>query len=289
MEQNLAFWRGRSKGSDTMVGIARAVVDRQGVSVVAMIVGAAHTAKITAQLAAAKRPFAVITPLALKNQATQGDLTGAQFQRKGQRLSVYSKGATELLLKAFPSTQKKPEPVLSQTWSQGKAELYLLTSRIVHRILKPILVAGGASPPQQPPGPPGPPAPPGTPPWGFSDDELRGRWVVIDPRQIKAQEDDEKQHRGHAVVFPVQLNPQDPARRTTIWVKAGLGVATLTAPQEGQSAEAMLKQALTEVQAEQTSRETVEDAEGRIQMDLDTLATVGDSEAAVRQRVLGTI
>ena len=276
MERNLAFWRERSKGSDTMVGVASAIADRQGVSVVAMIVGAAHTARVTDRLAAAKRPFAVLTPLTLKNRETKGDLTGDQFQRKGKRLSVYSKGSTELLLKAFPSPQKKPEPVLSEAWFQGKAELYGLTARIVRRVLG--LPPGGG---RRPPPPPGSPPPPSDFP---DDNEFRGRWVFIDPRRITVQEDDAQQHQGRVVVFPVQLNPNDSARRTTIWVKAGLGVATA---QARESVEAMLQQALTEVQAEQTPRETAEDAAGRVQMDLDTLGAIGGSEAAAMAVKLG--
>lgn len=272
MERYLEFWRGRIAASKTMVLSAGEIADQQDVSVVAMIVGAAHTEGMCNMLSAAGRPFAVVTPLSLKNYEEKGDLTWDMLERKYKRLSIYSEGfITETLLKAFPIYgQKKPEPVLPESWFQGKAELYLLTERIVGGIL----------------GPPGPPGG-GNPPYGFSDDDFRGRWTFVDAKRISIIPDTED-GKGRAVLFPAILNPDDTARRTEIWVKAGLGVA-LVPGQERESVESMLKKALQEVQSEREPSKKVEDNAGRVQITLNTVAAYAPTQQAAKKVTLGAI
>ena len=144
MERNLQFWRKRIAASKTMVLAVSRIADCRDVSVVTMIIGAAHTEGVCNQLKAAKRPFAVVTPLSLRNYEEKGDLTVEMLERKYQKRSVYSEGVMNTLYEAFRTqNKKKPEPVLSEAWFQGKAELYLFTDRIVNTIL------GGSSPPRR--------------------------------------------------------------------------------------------------------------------------------------------
>lgn len=252
MERYLAFWRGRVTASKTMVLSTQGIANQPDVSIVAMVIGAAHTEGICDMLKKAGCSFAVITPLSFGNEEEISNLTWEMFERKYKRLSIYSEGFTEGFLKAFSlSEQKKPEPVLSEPWFQGKAELYLFTERIARHVL-------------------GPPSPPGggVPPFNFPDDAFNGRWISIDPGRIvfiPASEDDVK-----TVLFPAILNPNDPTRRTELWVKAGLTVPIVPS-QERESVESMLRRALTEVKSMKLDKRP-EDPGGRVRITLNTTA-----------------
>ena len=265
MEKNLAFWRGRIAASRTMVECVGRIADQAGVSLVAAIIGAAHTQGMCRMLREQGRPFAVITPLALSTRDEVGDLPWEMFDRKEKRLSVYSEGFMATLLGAF----KKPESVLSEPWFQAKGELYLFTDRIAKAILAKS------------------PAP--KPPFGFAADAFKGRWVSVDPSRIKIvsdKEDDPKS--GRVVLFPAILNYNDPAKRKEIWVKAGLTSADVTAP-ERESVESMLHKALKEVKEEGKLDKRAEDKAGKVQVTVNCAAAfAGTSEAAMRV-VLGSI
>jgi hypothetical protein len=215
------------------------------------------------------RPFAIVTPLSLKKSEEAGDLTWDMLERKYGRLSIYSEGFTQALLEAFPK-QKKPEPVLSEPWFQGKAELYLFTERI----------AGGVLGPPNHPGS-------GKPPYSFSDDDFKGKWVFIDPKRISIIPDT-KDGKGRAVLFPVILNYRDSERRTEMWVKAGLGVAMVPG-QERESVESMLQKALEEIQKEKDADKKVEDEAGRVQITLNTVAAYARTQQAAKKVTLGSI
>ncbi len=265
MDKNLAFWRGRIAASRTMVDCAGRIADQPGVSLVAMIIGAAHTQGMCRMLREQGRPFAAITPLALSSRDEIGDLPWEMFKRKEQRLSVYSEGFMDDLLKAF----KKPEPVTSEAWLQAKGELYLLTDRIAKAILVP--------------------SPTPEPPFGFPADALKGRWVSVDPSRIKIvrdKEDDPKS--GRAVLFPATLNHNDPAKRKEIWVKAGLTSAPV-AGRERESVESMLLKALKEVKEEGKPEKKAEDKAGRVQVTVDCTAAFAVTSEAATKVILGAI
>lgn len=264
MADYIAFFEARQKASTTMTRLTGETADQKNVTIIALNVGYAHTANICSRLRAVDRPFAVVRPLVLENGEHDGDLTWEMFDRKRQRVSVFSEGFTSVLMAAFPGPeQKKPEPVLSEAWCQAKSELYLFTERITQGIL-------------------GPPSPPeGGPPYGFADDEFDGRWVRIDPNRITIVPDDEETGEGRAVLFPVTLNPEDPRRRTEVWVKAGKG-ATEASETEERDVEAMLFRALEDVQAEKAASAKAEDAAGRVQITLATTAACAKTQSAAR-------
>ncbi|MGD2087164.1 MAG: hypothetical protein PVH61_13355 [Candidatus Aminicenantes bacterium] len=268
MNRNLEFWRARLKANETMLQETGNIADESSAPMVAMIIGAAHTEQISKMLKNAGRPFAVISPISLNSTETSSDLTWNMLNRKYKRQSVYTEGFTRTLLKAFTGENlKKPEPVLSESWLQAKSELYLYADRITRELL------GGAGPPPpvQPPHTPQLPGLPGggKPPFGFSADEFRGKWVYIDPNRISFIFDtDEKKH--YAVLFPVILNPNDEKKRTEIWVKAIKDFSPVPG-QERENVEYWLKKALEEVQSRQDqgsekSRDQVEDKGGRVQI-----------------------
>ena len=160
--------------------------------------------------------------------------------------------------------------MLSEPPVQAKAELYLFTDRIARGIL----------------GPPNPPGG-GQPPYGFPEEAFKGRWVLVDPARISIISDTED-GKGRAVLFPVILNPNDPTRRTEIWVKAGLGVAMVPG-QERENVESMLMKALRDVQMEKQASNKAENKDGRVQITLDTVAAYARTQGAARRVTLGTI
>lgn len=281
MDRYLAFWRGRSAASKTMVLSVGEIADLQDVLVVAMTTGAAHTDSMCNMLKAANRPFAVVMPLSFETREEIGDLTWDMLKRKYDGASVYSEGFMKKLFDAFQSSAgkesqdfkqgfKKPKPVLPEPWFQAKAELYLYTERIARYILGPLNPPGG-----------------GKPPYGFSDDAFKGRWVSVDPNRITIISDT-KDGKGRAVLFPVVLNPNDREKCTEIWVKAGLGVA-IVPEQERESVESMLMKALEEIKSEKIPSTKVEDEDGRVQITLNTIAAYSNNQQSATRVVLNAI
>ncbi|HEY6328784.1 MAG TPA: hypothetical protein VI756_05565, partial [Blastocatellia bacterium] len=259
----LDFWRGRAGGNQTMLTSMTGVLQQSSVPA-AMVVGAAHTLGLGNLLVTAGRPFAVVTPLALKRNDKRGDLA-KNYDLKDHSLSVQPEGLLMTTIAgAVPANAKKPEPVIFPVpWFEAKARIYQFTDRIANSIL-------------------GPPAPPGggKPPFGFGDDEFRTPLVQVNPHQIVFLPDD---HGRKTVVFPVVLNPSDPRKRTTLWVKAGVG----SVQQEDDAAvERLLKQALSEVQGETDTPSQAENNQGEIKPSSNTGAFIGVDRQEVTRHAL---
>ena len=140
----LRFWRGLAQGNQTMLAAISAVVQKSS-SPVAMVIGAAHTQGIGNLLVSAGRPFAVVTPLALKHNDKRGDLEQS-YDLKDQGFSVQAKGwLMTTIIAAVPSRTKKPEPVIFPVpWFEIKAQIYQFTDRY-RSILRRIHLAGQTS------------------------------------------------------------------------------------------------------------------------------------------------
>jgi hypothetical protein len=267
MERNLNFWRMRIAAGETMVRAAGEIADRKDVSLVVMNIGAAHTEGVVAKLTAAKRPLAVVTPMALKNHEERGDLTEEMLARKYKGLSAYSEGFSEIFQQTFPLRAKMPEPGLLSPAIQAKSEAYFKIGEIVKAVL------GGAPPPS---------ASGGTPPWGFSDDYFRGKWIYIDPHRIEKTVDPEDGN-PQVVFLPLILNPDDPTKRKEIWVKAAPGTAEVVTT-ERRDVEGMLIKVLEE--AEKPPGKAVEDKGGRVQITLDTVAAFASTREGAKKVAL---
>ena len=256
MRECIRFWHCRDIASITMGKTVEKIADQSDVSIVAMIVGAAHTEKICKLLRTSGYPFAVATPLSF--DLTKGDLTVDMLDRKYKKLSVYSEGFTEILLKALSSsTQKKYPSVLSEPWLQCKAELYLFIERIVERVLE----GGGGSGNKKPP-------------YGFSVEDLRGNWISIDPNRISILSKDQ------SVLFPIIINGDQ-----NLWIKAKRSNEEgAINPVERESVESMLKRALKDVQSENKIR--VESKGGRVQITIDTVAGIAKTKEAAVEMAL---
>lgn len=267
MEGYIEFFDGRIKASKTMMVTAGEIADRRDVSLVALNIGAAHTAGMTDMAVADNRPFAVITPLSLNKNEKKGDLTIDMFNRKQKKLSVYSEGFTDTIFKTFPDSKqnlKKPPTILSEPPFQGKSELSLFTHRIARAMLMP----------QSPPGG-------GKPPYGFSDDDFNGKWIYIDPKRISVIQDG-RDIKKRAVLFRAIINHENPEMRREIWVKAGLVMDKDGKIADDPNIESLLKKLLSEVKTEDVPDKKAEDEAGRIHITLDTIAAFGTSEEAVK-------
>lgn len=272
MKQHLDFMRGRAAADKTMAKAASAIANQNEAELVAMIVGALHTDPICDFLDNWGRPFAVVTPLAYKNKDKRGDLPYEMYERKYKRLPVHSEGLYAKLL--FDAFGKKPEPVTSQKWFQADAEIRLFTDRIVKRVLADGSGREGLGSPKIPPRT-------DSPPYGFSDDDLNGKWVSIDPEQIEIVDDDPSRTRVReqykTVLFPVRFS-----NGKTVWVKATPNRDVVISRDQRDDVEAMLQRALENVQNEDKPTAKREDEAGRIRSSFTTIAAVGIAKQAAR-------
>lgn len=265
MDMYIGFWQKRHLASSTMVGAVEKLSDQGNHSILVMIIGAAHTDRICDLLQASGRPFAVITPLSFSLAMKPGDLTSEMLYRKYDRKSVYSEGFSDILVKTLSSTtQKKPEPVLDEPWFQGKAKLYLFINRIVDKVL----ASGGAG---------------DKPPFSFSKSDLESRELSIDPNKISVMIEPDGINKS--VLFPVVLNPNNPQKKTTLWVKATNNIANIS-KDEREDVEKMLKKALDKVKTENKMNGKVEDKAGRVQVSFTTVAGFARDQKTVENIML---
>jgi len=245
MRDYVAFQQSRINSNKTMIGAITPIADQSGVTLVAMNIGAWHTKSMCAMLAAGSRSYAVVTPRSLENNETKGDIGSDVFlNNKYKATSIYSDpGLTETILRVFPRGGMKPPPTLTEGWLQAKSEVYLITQKIAEGLFGPLDIPNG-----------------GAPPFGFSDDEFKGKWVFVDPRKIELV-DEPGAYRAKAAIFPIVLIAQDENKKQTLWAKA-----VLTGPVRTQEdIVAMLLKARTEVQAEgdPKMKEVVSDKTGK--------------------------
>lgn len=262
----LGFWRARVGGNNTMF----VAVSSTGASSrpVVMNVGAAHTVGICQLLANANRPYAVISPLAFKNRDDRGKID-RNYQRKEKQQSVQSNG---LFMSAINSaTLKKPKPVLNAPWFQAKALSYQFTDFITNQVLGPSSPPGG-----------------GKPPYEFSADQFDDSWVRVDPLRIAIVPNDD--HK--AVLFPIILNPANRLKTRTFWMKAILdhhAQPSRSLQDDAVLIEAMLKHALSEVEAEADAPSQAEDEQGTISVSDNVRAVFASTrEAAIAKSLRAT-
>jgi len=120
MREVTEFFKTASKRSCTMVRNTLAMCDATPKSPVALIIGAAHTAKVADLLKASKVSYAVISPNSLTERSEQGMLSEFAYDRKLNQESVDAPG----LLGAYLKGRRKPSTVLGKQWFQSKVETY---------------------------------------------------------------------------------------------------------------------------------------------------------------------
>ena len=294
MEQEIAVLKARGSASETMVRSAVAAADRPGVAVVAMIIGAGHTARVSELLAGMRRPFAVLRPRAVDATYRSTDLTEQMFERKREGRSVFGDTLAKMIREAYDGAHRThPQPVLDEAWFQAKAESFLFLDEIARGVLGPEAApstpkthAGGGSI-----GPP--PTLPPVAPFGFGDDSFKGKRAHVDPKTIRTM----REGRRVVAIFPLVLN-YNSNLATTIWVKVGLSRDEGVPKAENMTAEALLRSALREAareesalkqrpkneQEDDTRADRPEaDERGRVKVSADVVAVFAHTEAEVEK------
>ncbi len=131
-----------SQRSETMVRNILAILREHPADMIALIIGEAHSQKVSTLLRSASVSFALIAPASLVDDSTAADLTPEAFNRKLDKKSVDDSGFLGNIL----SSPRKPAPVLSETWLQNKTEIYYLSVEAAR-----ITAAGGSGPPPEHP------------------------------------------------------------------------------------------------------------------------------------------
>jgi hypothetical protein len=175
LETYIEFFGARDAATLTIVTSARKISQASSAPVVAVVLGAGHSADAAQLMRDQAQPFVVLRPNAL---TTGLDLNAAEdidaelYARKTERRSLYSEGLSKSLDANYATKDKKPEPVIQEAWFQAKAELYLYADRLAETIL------GGGKPPGGPPG--------GGPPRSLAvpGDDFDGRRVRIETDKI---------------------------------------------------------------------------------------------------------
>ncbi len=269
MANLIAFYQGRENANATIKESVVSIPDVKNDSILALIVGAAHTDGICQEFAPLKTPIVVMTPNALASDDKKGSLDYASsFQRKMNGKSVCNETYIDVINSIF---HKKPKPALNYNWFRAKAELYFFTDKITRQVL-------------------GPPLPPNTglPPYGFQPSDLKGQWISIDPTTIAIVDDENSGKGAKAVLFELIIWHENSKDQTKMWVKSALNGNALTRSEE-LNIEKLLVGALTEVKSKDKVPMTREESKGRINISAKTIAAIATTKNAVMQISLESI
>src|SRR5258708_32402797 len=140
MAAEIAFFETACKRSNTMVGNTTNMFDAPGINLLALDIGAAHTAGVCRLLKESGASFAVIRPSSLDAHDEHGELASKAYERKVKGNSVDAAGLGAYL---NGRGQRKPPPVIGKERLQSKAEIYYATSLVS------AAAAGGEQPPFQ--------------------------------------------------------------------------------------------------------------------------------------------
>lgn len=280
MDSTVAFFKGRYQANTTMVDAVAAIPETRNDSLLAMIIGAAHTKGIVQELSARNLPFVVMTPKSLNDRDKKGKLDMDAYDRKMLKKSTCTDSYLQVLTNIF---RKKPAPVLNEPWFQKKAEIYLLTEIITTRIL-------------------GPGGPPPVAPYGFSVQELKGKWVSVDPRSITVIDDGEDKN-AKAVLFEITIEHETSGDQnisegqttrtpTKMWMKSRLTDASensgINNPTINNDIDMVksLENALKDVKSKEAIPGRPAQNKGRINISINVVAAIATTEEEARQTSL---
>lgn len=256
------FFEAASQRSDTMVDNTLALLDEHPTAPIAMIIGAAHTARISDLFDGQGISHIVIRPKALAIEEP-GELGNDAYDRKLQALSVDEEGWLGALLDG----RKKPPPVLQQLWFQAKAEVKVVTTRLARA------VGSGAKPPFD------------EPPYDLQNEFASYPHVSVNWDSIVIEEPDPRE-----VVFSLDVIIDEAGNTKTIWVRAVRTTETIASPTDV-NLEKLLLEALDDVRnetsleaEEQPSRDNENPAV--VQISHDTLIKASDTPRGVSKRII---
>jgi len=325
MDNFLTFLKKRAAASKTIVEATAAVADLPEVPLVAVNIGAGHTATVCNLLKGAGRPYVLISPNSLRDKTGRSDMSYDMLERKYAGKPVVADPLANELLESFPlqaeaTTRKnKPKPVVRQEWFQAKAELYSSTDSIASALsggggIKPpkdgSTVKTGGGGPGGSGGKGGGPGGDGLPPSGGNPppDQPRGVFLALDDKARKEIKDNQfiyidpdtievlPSRNGHPqeVLFKAVINPNDSTHRKEVWIKAAKAEGFGAENERPKTIEEVIEKDLEGVKKEKPSKSRTGDDPtaphnekvARIQIGFDTKAIVASTrEDALRTSI----
>jgi hypothetical protein len=257
----MGFWRGRAAGNNTMADAVLLASADGGVSPVVLNSGVAHTEGLIRRLRNANRPYAVITPLAVRNHEEKGQIDRYYSLREDGK-SVKPRGA--FMDAIYAAGGKKPQPVINRPWLEVNGLLYEFTEEIATGILGSSLQGDAKAP------------------YGFSPGQFDTQWIQIDTKSIETVQDGDRRD----VVFSLGLRPIQGGAPKTYWMKATLDSNAGTHGNDADSIESLLKDVLSEAQSETDAPSQAEDSAGIIHVGGDVRAVFGSTKEDVLAKSL---
>ena len=124
------FFQATYQRSDALASNAINLVEAHPAAPLAMMIGAAHTERVSELLTEAGISFVVLRANSLAERREEGDLSFEAYDRKMLGLSVDPAGSLGFLLDG----RKKPQPVLGETWLQVKGKFLYIVTLAAHAI-----------------------------------------------------------------------------------------------------------------------------------------------------------
>lgn len=202
------FYKRASNRTETIIANTLKLYDDEQKVPIALIIGAAHTAKASDMLRKQGVSWAVVRPISLARGDTMGDLTIDAFERKRKKLSVDDKG----LIGSFLDGRWKPPTIFDQIWFRSESELKYITILLAHA------VAEGDHPPFE----------------SIKNDLSNLKHVKIAPNSFNVI--------GNELIFKVEAETNKPNYWETFWVRT-----VMMAYKKRKSLEERLKEILEDV------------------------------------------
>ena len=210
LDKLIKFYKIASKRTVTMIDSALRLFEKNdGIDVIPVIMGAAHTAKACTTLEKENISYSVISPNSFSTSQTIGDLPMDAFERKRSKHSV----DTIDLIGAYLDGRWKPRPVIGQIWLRSESELYYVCNCLAKS------VASGERPPFE----------------SLENNFANLSYIIVDPASFEVI--------GDELLFKVTAKTNDPKRSPILWAK----VAMLRSEDEQKSLEERLREVLEEL------------------------------------------
>jgi len=265
MDELIVFWTARNDASFTLAQKTFPLTKSRNTPVT-LIIGAGHTQDIEDCFISLKQSYIVTSPNSILSSIGFGK---EYLKRKYSQNSLYTEGISKVILESTSSDDfRKPPPVLNQSWFIAKSELYLYVSRISEdfRILcankKQFKKAKN---------------------YGYSNNYFKGKYVYINPEKISIVREKvsvkSKEVTYQTAIFPVVLNPDKWYKKKTIWVKIDISNHNSNFDEQINIESLLFKSLKNAKEQEENFSSQLEDNDGRLNVNTDTIAVIGNSEA----------
>lgn len=257
LKELIKYYEARAKASNTITANTIALCEKSPDAPVAMIIGAAHTSKISELLKNDYAAYAVITPTSLSDPDDKSNLTSNAYHQKMQRLSIDETGMLGSFLDnrhELMDRQHKPPSVLNEEWFQRASEIKVITVMVAR------VAASGRDP---------------DPLAGLEDKLSMFPYVTVVPGSIERMPDAD----DGAVIFCLDVKDERGQLETTIWIRTKQIRGQIDFEESEDGLEELLEEALQDVRdgKDQSLR-----CEKRIQPTRDVIATCATNSKAIK-------